>query len=280
MASSVCVGDNQTMLIAGIDFGTVRIGVALADTEVGIATPSKTIRAAAPTADERFFRQLAGEERIDKFVVGLPVHLHGGESQKSTQAREFGAWLGTITGVPVEYFDERFTTSEADQILGAAELTKNSAKPAAINWPRKSCSRPISKRAAMATIRRVESSSSASMTKLIFGCGYLGERVAHLWHEAGDRVVVVTRSTDRAADFAARRHYQAIVADVTRPESLVELPASDTVLFAVGFDRKVQQSIHEVYAGGLRNVLSALSSKAGRVIYISTTGVYGDSAGG
>ena len=36
----------------------------------------------------------------------------------------FGEWLGKVTGVPVEYFDERFTTSEADQILGSAKLTK------------------------------------------------------------------------------------------------------------------------------------------------------------
>jgi len=52
------------------------------------------------------------------------VHLHGGESQKSTEARAFGKWLNEVTGVPVEFFDERFTTSEADEVLNAAKLTK------------------------------------------------------------------------------------------------------------------------------------------------------------
>jgi putative Holliday junction resolvase len=54
--------------------------------------------------------------------------LHGGESQKSAEARAFGDWLGKITSVPVEYFDERFTSAEAERILGEAELTKKRRK--------------------------------------------------------------------------------------------------------------------------------------------------------
>lgn len=110
--------------IAGIDFGTVRIGIALADTEVGIAGPYENYTRRSTGLDAQYFKQFAKEERIGRFVVGLPVHLHGGESQKSTEAREFGKWLGEQTGVSVEYFDERFTTSEADEILGSARLTK------------------------------------------------------------------------------------------------------------------------------------------------------------
>lgn len=112
------------MRIAGIDFGTVRIGIALADTTVGIASPHKNYSRRGAAADESFFRQLVAEERIEKFVVGLPVHLDGNESQKSTEARAFGEWLHNTTAVPIEYFDERFTTFEADEILGAAKLTK------------------------------------------------------------------------------------------------------------------------------------------------------------
>jgi putative holliday junction resolvase len=112
------------MRIAGIDYGTVRIGIALADTEVGIAGPFENYTRRSLALDAEYFASLAKEERIGRFVVGLPVHLHGGESQKSAEARTFGEWLATTTAVPVEYFDERFTTSEADQILGAANLTK------------------------------------------------------------------------------------------------------------------------------------------------------------
>jgi nucleoside-diphosphate-sugar epimerase len=114
------------------------------------------------------------------------------------------------------------------------------------------------------------------MYRLIFGCGYLGKRVAARWHAAGDEVTVVTRSETRARDFR-QRGYEAIVADVTRPESLIaRLPPADTTLFAVGYDRSGQQTIAEVYAGGIRNVLNGGTIN---FTYISTTGVYGPSGG-
>jgi nucleoside-diphosphate-sugar epimerase len=119
------------------------------------------------------------------------------------------------------------------------------------------------------------------VTKLIFGCGYLGARVAERWKNAGHEAIVVTRSADRATEFQ-RSGYQAIVADITRPESLRDLPSADTVLYSVGYDRKAAvpgPSIQEVYAGGIRNVLTALDSHVSRFIYISTTGVYGPGEG-
>jgi putative Holliday junction resolvase len=112
------------MLIAGIDYGTVRIGIAVADTSIGIATPHTNYTRRGAAADKQFFERLVANERIEKFVVGLPVHLDGNESRKSIEARAFGKWLGETTGLPVEFFDERFTTAEADEILGAAKLTK------------------------------------------------------------------------------------------------------------------------------------------------------------
>lgn len=114
--------------IAGIDYGTVRIGVALADADVGIASPLATHARQNAELDARYFRQLVTQEEISKFVVGLPVHLDGGESQKSHEARAFGAWLANETGVPVEYFDERFTTAQADELLALGELTKKKRK--------------------------------------------------------------------------------------------------------------------------------------------------------
>lgn len=119
------------------------------------------------------------------------------------------------------------------------------------------------------------------MTKLIFGCGYLGERVARRWKNAGHEVIVVTRSSDRAAQFQ-RDGYTTIVADVTQPDSLRNLPSAETVLYAVGYDRSAGTSgasIEEVYAGGMQNVLAALPGGIGRFIYISTTGVYGFRSG-
>lgn len=112
------------MRIAGIDYGTVRIGIATADTSVGIAGAYGTRTRSGEAADAKFFQRLVADEGIERFVVGLPVHLSGGESQKSAEARRFGAWLQQQTGTPVEFFDERFTSAEAEELLQGAKLTK------------------------------------------------------------------------------------------------------------------------------------------------------------
>jgi nucleoside-diphosphate-sugar epimerase len=124
-------------------------------------------------------------------------------------------------------------------------------------------------------------------TKLVFGCGYLGLRVARRWRGAGRHVMAVTRSEDCSLELA-REGLFTIGADVTQPQSLAclsELPELggrrvDCVLFAVGYDRSPGQCIERVYAGGVQNVLAALPRSVIRFIYISTTGVYGSGDGG
>lgn len=116
------------------------------------------------------------------------------------------------------------------------------------------------------------------MRKLVIGCGYLGNRVAARWRDQGAEVHVVTRSQQRAGQLADEG-FQSLVADVTRPETLRDLPAAETILFAVGYDRAAGASIADVYAGGVKNVLTALPAGTDKFLYISTSGVYG-SAGG
>ena len=82
----ISVSGHASIRIAGIDYGTVRIGIATADTEVGIAGPYENYNRRTPALDAEYFKRLAKEERIGRFVVGLPVHLSGSESQKSTRS--------------------------------------------------------------------------------------------------------------------------------------------------------------------------------------------------
>lgn len=110
--------------LAGIDYGTVRIGIAVTDARRTLASPHSIYQRRDAAADARYFESLADAEKLVGFVVGLPVHLDGRESQKSREARQFGQWLTQTTNLPVVLFDERFTTAEADQFLGAAQLTK------------------------------------------------------------------------------------------------------------------------------------------------------------
>ncbi len=110
--------------------------------------------------------------------------------------------------------------------------------------------------------------------KLVIGCGYLGRRVAALWRDGGAQVVAVSRSAARAREFAADG-FEPLVVNILQPETLHELPAAGTVLFAVGHDRTAGLPIEQVYVDGLRNVLAALREPPERFIYISSTGVYG-----
>jgi putative Holliday junction resolvase len=110
--------------LAGIDYGTVRIGVAITDPDQRLASPLENYTRRDLAADSTWIKQLAATERIAGFVVGLPVHTTGEESQKSAEARRFGAWLAETTQLPVRYFDERFTTANAEALLLDAGLTK------------------------------------------------------------------------------------------------------------------------------------------------------------
>ena len=114
--------------IAGLDYGTARICIAVTDPGRTIASPVESYTRRSAEQDARRFQRLAAEEGIVLWVVGLPVHLDGRESQKSREARGFGQWLGEVTGVPVDFFDERFTTAEAQEMLLGAELTSKLRK--------------------------------------------------------------------------------------------------------------------------------------------------------
>ncbi len=116
------------------------------------------------------------------------------------------------------------------------------------------------------------------MAKLIFGCGYLGGRVARRWLETGQNVFVVTRSSEKARRFSAAG-YRPIVADLMQPASLTNLPTAETVLYAVGYDRASSVSRHELYVDGLKGALTALPPDIGKLVYISSTGVYGQTEG-
>src|SRR5262249_8524125 len=78
--------------------------------------------------DARYLQQVVADEEIGGFVVGLPVHTDGREGQKAGEARAFGRWLGEVTGLPVAFWDERFTTVEAEEVLWTAGLTQKRRK--------------------------------------------------------------------------------------------------------------------------------------------------------
>lgn len=116
------------------------------------------------------------------------------------------------------------------------------------------------------------------MRVLIVGCGYLGERAAELFLAQAASVSALTRSPERVLELE-RLGIRAVRGDVLDIGSLESLPAADLCLYAVGYDRRQSASKEEVYVAGLQNVLAALRQRCPRLIYISSSSVYGQGAG-
>ena len=112
------------------------------------------------------------------------------------------------------------------------------------------------------------------MTKLVIGCGYLGERVARKWLLQGEAVAVVTRSSERAKTFR-QQGFHPLIVDVSSSLPIGALPAATTVLYAIGYDRHSGVPRRKVVVEGLQHVLNALSGKVKRLIFVSSTGVMG-----
>lgn len=110
--------------IAAVDFGTVRLGVAITDFDRKIASPYENLTRKSERLDGQWFMDFVREERIVRFVVGLPLYPSGDESPKSAQAREFGAWLENLTKVPVVFYDERYSSKFADELMREAKFSQ------------------------------------------------------------------------------------------------------------------------------------------------------------
>ena len=127
-------------------------------------------------------------------------------------------------------------------------------------------------------MRWIKVSAETISNRLIVGCGYLGSEVARRWLACGASVWALTRSPQRA-ELLAAAGLRPVLGDLTEPDSLPHFDAVDTLLLAVGLDRKSGHSQRQVYIDGLRNLIGSFDRPPRKVISISSTSVYGQSAG-
>ena len=105
--------------LVAFDHGTRRIGVAVADTEIGQAFSRPAILLARG-GDIGPVVELARAERAEEVILGLPRNMDGSEGPQADAARSFGDELERA-GLRVVYVDERLTSWEAETHIGAAE---------------------------------------------------------------------------------------------------------------------------------------------------------------
>jgi putative holliday junction resolvase len=120
--------------VLALDYGSARCGAAVSDPTGTLATPLEPILRAGTRNGLRRLAQLVDELGAERVVVGLPVSLSGGYSRQTRETREFAERLRGAVTVPVELYDERFTTSLALQAGGEAALDSRAAAVLLDEW--------------------------------------------------------------------------------------------------------------------------------------------------
>jgi len=104
--------------VLGLDYGAERTGVAISDATGTIARPLEVVRRARAAGGLERIRALVGENGAELVVVGMPLTLRGEHGSQARETEAFVCELEAVLDVPVETYDERFTTSLAAQARG------------------------------------------------------------------------------------------------------------------------------------------------------------------
>jgi putative holliday junction resolvase len=122
--------------VLALDYGAARCGVAVSDPTGTLATPLEPVLRPGTKNGLKRIAEIVGEVGAERVVVGLPVSLRGGDSPQTREARQFADRLEQRLTVPVELYDERFTTSLAQQAGGEAALDSRAAAILLDEWLR------------------------------------------------------------------------------------------------------------------------------------------------
>jgi putative Holliday junction resolvase len=106
--------------VLALDYGRARTGVAVSDPTGQVARPLCVIERAASQAGLAALAELVRDEGVEQVVVGLPLTLKGERGEQAKETDRFIAELRRTIDVPVDSFDERFTTDLAEQTGGVA----------------------------------------------------------------------------------------------------------------------------------------------------------------
>ena len=105
------------MRVLGVDPGSVRTGVAVADDELRIALPLRTLTHRGLAQAVRQLAEIVANEHAEQVVIGLPLSLDGRDGDAARKARRFAAELSAYVGATVVMWDERMSSVSAERAL-------------------------------------------------------------------------------------------------------------------------------------------------------------------
>ena len=112
--------------LLGLDVGDKRVGVAVCDETQTLARPLITLKRASKKEDFARLAAVCREHAIEQVIVGLPKTLRGEEGPQARRVRRYAAELQAALNLPIEFWDERFSTVEARDLITAAGRTLSS----------------------------------------------------------------------------------------------------------------------------------------------------------
>ncbi len=110
--------------IAGLDLGTVTIGVAVSDRMLSVASPLETVKRRKFTLDAARLIEIAAARELCGFVLGLPRNMDGSEGPRCQSTRAFARNLERLSDLPITFWDERLSTVAAERALLEADTSR------------------------------------------------------------------------------------------------------------------------------------------------------------
>ena len=122
------------MRVLALDYGSARCGCAVSDPTGVLATPVEPIANPGSRRGLARLRELVSELDVERVLVGLPLSLSGRDSAQTEETRAFANGLAQQLTVPVELYDERFTTRQAERTGGRASEHSRAAAHLLESW--------------------------------------------------------------------------------------------------------------------------------------------------
>ncbi|MGI6469108.1 MAG: Holliday junction resolvase RuvX [Syntrophomonadaceae bacterium] len=116
------------MRVMGLDVGDKRIGVAISDPLGWTAQPHAVIVRTNPAQDFAHLARICHENQVTRIVVGWPLNMNGSIGPRAQLVQGFAEQLSAVTGLAVEFWDERLSTKSAERTLLAADVSRRKRK--------------------------------------------------------------------------------------------------------------------------------------------------------
>lgn len=120
--------DNAYYRVMGLDYGDVRIGIALSDVTRFLASGFENYTRVSLEKDCQHIAEIISSNNVKLVVLGLPLNMDGSEGVRVEKTKEFAEELKKYTSVEIDFLDERLTSVSAEKILISADVSRKKRK--------------------------------------------------------------------------------------------------------------------------------------------------------